>query len=337
MIAQVDKAYLKDRPGSAIRRIVTRLLFEGRPVTTNRRWLNTIVFAHFALEKRLGIWKSVKKPIFIMGTGRSGTTILATLLSFHPHVGLLNEPKAMWHAIYAGEDVNGNYTTTLPARYHLGASDVNSRTKQAAHRLFGAYSTLTFSQRIVDKNPEIVFRVPFVQAIFPDAKFIFLIRDGWDTIRSIASWSEREVVQVNGETHDWWGVNRRKWHIMVKELVVGNPLFDGRESSLQKLERQIDMAAVEWIVTMQAGMAQYQQQPDHIYLLNYQDLVQVPQQTLADLLAFCELTQDSELLQYAQERLSEPSQYKPVALDKSIADLFQQQIDAVENLMQGFS
>ncbi|WP_420630010.1 sulfotransferase family protein [Candidatus Leptofilum sp.] len=337
MIAQVDKAYIKERPGSALRRIITRLLFEGRPVTTNRRWLNTIVFAHFALEKRLDIWKSVKKPIFIMGTGRSGTTILATLLSFHPQVGLLNEPKAMWHSIYNQEDVNGNYTTTLPAKYHLGASDVNGRTIQTAHRLFGAYSTLTFARRVVDKNPEIVFRVSFVQAIFPDAKFIFLVRDGWDTIRSIASWSEREVVQVNGETHDWWGVDRRKWHIMVKELVMGNLLFAGRESSVQKLERQIDMAAVEWIVTMQAGIAQYQQHPANIYLLNYQDLVQTPQQTLADLLTFCELPQDSQLLQYAQERLSEPTQYKPVALDKSIADLFQRQIESVEKLMQAVS
>jgi Sulfotransferase family len=334
MLAQVDKAYLKSRPASAFRRIVTRLLFEGRPLTTNRRWLNAFVFAHFAIEKRIGLWKSVKQPIFIMGTGRSGTTILATLLSFHPHVGLLNEPKAMWHAIYNGEDVNGNYTTSISARYQLFAQDVNGRIKTSAHRLFGAYTTLTFAQRIVDKNPEIVFRIPFVQAIFPDAKFIFLIRDGWDTIRSISSWSEREVVHVNGETHDWWGVNRRKWHIMVDELVLGNPLFAGRETNIKQFERQIDMAAVEWIVTMQAGLAQLQQQPDSIHLLYYEDLVENPEQTLTKLLTFCELPLDNELLLYANERLSQPSSYKPVELDASISDLFQQQIEAVSQLKQ---
>lgn len=205
MIAQVDRDYLTRRPASAFRRIITRALFEGRPVTTKYRWLNDFVFAHFVLEKRLGFWKTVEQPVFIVGTGRSGSTILATLLSFHPHVGMLNEPKALWHVVYPYEDVNGNYTNTMPAYYRLRADDVDNRVKQNAHRLFGAYATLTLSKRIVDKNPEMIFRIPFVQAIFPDAKFIFLVRNGWDTIGSIVTWSKREAVRVQGEIHDWWG------------------------------------------------------------------------------------------------------------------------------------
>ena len=332
MIAQVDKAYIRERPISGLRRIVTRLLFEGRPATTNYRWINPIIFAHFALEKKLDCWNSVNQPIFIMGSGRSGTTILATLLSFHPHVGLLNEPKAMWYSIYKGEDVNGNYTTTLPARYQLLSSDVNGRIKQRAHRLFGAYSTLTFSHRIIDKNPEVVFRVPFIQAIFPDAKFIFLIRNGWDTIGSIACWSKLNAVQVNGEVHNWWGVNNRKWDIMFNELVVGNGFFAGREERIKHFERQIDKAAVEWLVTIQAGIAQYQNQPGDIYLLHYEDLVQNPQNFLNEVCEFCDLPYDNKLMQYASKRLGKALPYETVVLDSAIADLFQQQAEAIAQL-----
>lgn len=332
MIAQVDKAYIKERPISGLRRIVTRLLFEGRPVTTSYRWTNPLIFAHFALEKNLGCWNSVSQPIFIMGPGRSGTTVLATLLSFHPHVGLLNEPKAMWHSIYDGEDVNGNYTTTLPARYQLFSADVDDKIKQRAHRLFGAFSTLTFSHRIVDKNPEVIFRVAFIQAIFPDAKFIFLIRNGWDTICSIARWSIQNAVQIKGDLHDWWGVNNRKWHVMFNELVVGNGIFADQQEKIRNLERQIDKAAVEWILTVQAGISHYQNQPESIFLLRYEDLVENPQQILNQICDFCKLPDDNKLVQYASKRLKKPKSYEPIVLDSAIADLFQQQTEAIAKL-----
>lgn len=332
MIAQVDLEYLKRRPISALRRIVTRLCFEGRPLTTSHRWLNSIVFAHFAIEKHLSFWKSIKQPVFIVGSGRSGSTILATLLSFHPHVGLLNEPKAIWHTIHNYEDVNGNYTTTIPGRYRLYASDASQTVKQTAHRLFGAYATLTGSKRIVDKNSEMIFCIPFVQAIFPDAKFIFLVRNDWDTIHSIESWSLREAVHVNGQIHDWWGRNRRKWLIMVNELVNNNPLFVGKEAKIRDFIRPIDMAAVEWIVTMQAGIERYKQHPNNIYLLHFEDLIKNPNHSLAQILAFCNLPQDKELIQYAQTPLSPPSPYKLVELDNVIADLFRDQVETVAML-----
>jgi hypothetical protein len=41
------------------------------------------------------------------------------------------------------------------------------------------------SLRIVDKNPKHVYRFPFLRAVFPDAKFIFLVRDGRSNIASL--------------------------------------------------------------------------------------------------------------------------------------------------------
>jgi hypothetical protein len=169
MVAQVDSRYFKTRPTKLASRLVSYALFEGRPVTTRGQWINPLLFAHFALEKKLPQFRKVEQPVFILGTGRSGTTILGVVLSMHREVGFLNEPKAMWHAIYPEEDVIGSYSRG-PARYRLEASDADEAAKHNAHRLFGAYLASIFSPRLVDKYPELIFRVPFVREIFPDAK-----------------------------------------------------------------------------------------------------------------------------------------------------------------------
>ncbi len=190
MIAQIDDRYLNTRFWNLWSRMESYVFFEGRPLTTRGRWINPLVFAQFHIWKRLPQVKKVKKPIFILGTGRSGTTVLGIVLSMHREVGFLNEPKALWHAIHPREDLIGNYTLDA-ACYRLGTADATDLRRKWIHRIYGVYLSATFSTRVVDKYPELIFRVPFIKALFPDAKFIFLMRNGWDTCRSIVGWSMR--------------------------------------------------------------------------------------------------------------------------------------------------
>ncbi len=100
MPAQLDSLYIRTRPTKAVSRLISYALFEGRPLTTRGRWINPLVFALSGTLKTLPQIKKVKKPIFIIGMGRSGTTILGVVMSMHRDVGFLNEPKALWHSIY---------------------------------------------------------------------------------------------------------------------------------------------------------------------------------------------------------------------------------------------
>lgn len=321
MLAQVDSRYFKLRPFGAVRRIVSRTLFEGRAVTTGARWLNRPVLALMGLEKRLPQLRRVEQPIFVVGMGRSGTTILGTILSLHRHVGYLSEPKALWHSIFPEEDVSGSYTAG-PARYRLYAEDASETVKRAAHRLFGAYLTVTFARRAIDKDPELIFRVPFVRAIFPDARFVFLIRDGWSTCRSIGEWSKRYGRRVNGENHDWWGVNNRKWKFILKQLVPADPALAGLSGALRTFQAHIDMAVVEWTLAMREGLRYLEQQADYFYLLRYEALVADPRQELARLLDFCQLPQDEAVMTYAQAKLARKSPPPRFAVHEAIAPLF---------------
>lgn len=110
MVAQIDRDYIRTRPTRLWARMLSYLAFEGRPLTTRGQWINPIVFAGFATARALPQLRSVKSPVFILGAGRSGTTILGILMSMHRKVGFLNEPKAMWHAAtHGGEDLIGSY------------------------------------------------------------------------------------------------------------------------------------------------------------------------------------------------------------------------------------
>lgn len=321
MVAQIDGDYIRARPGKLYSRLVSYGLFEGRPLTTRGRWINPLVFGLFALEKRLPVMRPVKEPVFILGTGRSGTTILGIVLSMHRDVGFLNEPKALWHSAYGAEDLIGSYSRG-PARYRLDETDATPAVVQAMHRLFSAYLLGSGSRRVVDKYPELIFRVPFVRAIFPDAKFLFLARNGWDTCHSIEHWSERLGEQRNGEVHDWWGVDSRKWNLLTEQLVPADEELAPHMDVIRGFKRHTDRAAVEWILTMREGLRLRARHPDCVHTVLYEDLVNRPAEALAALRAFCNLGEDATFDEYARRVLRPAPRKAPCELHPCIRDAF---------------
>lgn len=313
MVAQVDSHYIRTRPTRLYSRLLSYALFEGRPLTTRGQWINPMLFAQFALFKRLPKLKTVKAPIFILGTGRSGTTILGIVLSMHQDVGFLNEPKALWHALHPGEDLIGSYSRA-PARYRLSAEDVSMTLREGAKRLFGAYLFTSINKRIVDKYPELIFRVPFVKAIFPDARFLFLSRDGWDTCSSIEQWSQRLGQEVAGEVHDWWGVNSRKWLLLVDQIVPEHADLAPHMAMLRNLDDHRARAAVEWIITMREGLRLVREYSHDVMHVPYEAMCIQPEDTMRRIAEFTGLRDDPVYLRYAKDVLIPTTARKPFRL-----------------------
>jgi len=318
MVAQVDSDYIRTRPSKLFARLVSYCLFEGRPLTTRGQWINPLVFFHFSIEKHLPQLKEVRKPIFILGTGRSGTTILGVVLSMHKDVGFLNEPKALWHSIYPHEDLIGSYSRGR-ASYRLSELDVSDDVLKSAKRLFGAYLASSFSKRLVDKYPELIFRVPFVKKLFPDANFLFLVRNGWDTCHSIDGWSARLGEQKNGEVHDWWGVNNRKWKFLVEQIIPEHEDLAPHTEKMSSWTNHVDMAAAEWIVTMREGVRLERDFPDDVLRVNYESLCAAPKSTMLSIIDFCQLpSNDDVFFRYAESTLCSVDAKKPFSLAKEI-------------------
>ncbi len=322
VVAQLDKQYIKTRPLRVIPRLISYTLFEGRPLTTKGRWINPFALQFNRLLAALPFSTVPKAPIFILGTGRSGTTILGKILSLHSDVGFLNEPKLLWHFAYPAEDLNGNYTNAL-AQYRLDESHAVTDVSKRMRRIYRGYEIITGSQRVVDKYPELIFRRPFVQKIFPDAKFILLIRNGADTCRSIASWSGKFGDYSDSKSIDWWGRGDRKWQLLVNDVVANDVVLAPQVSEIAKFKNQVDRAAVEWIVTMREALRLCVQN-DYCYELRYESLVQDPEGEILRLLQFCQLPMDQIVIDYASSVLKPPVRSGDLKLHPSIHEPFWQ-------------
>lgn len=320
MVAQIDSAYVRMRPTRLWPRLLSYALFEGRPLTTRGQWINPLVFGLGRVFKALPELQRVEAPIFILGTGRSGTTILGIVLSMHREVGFLNEPKAIWAGLHPNEDLIGNYNRNQ-AKYRLFADDASPNLVRQAHRLYGAYLRISGTQRIVDKYPELIFRTEFVRAIFPDAKFLFLSRSGSETCSSIKLWSERLGEQVGSETHDWWGANDRKWQFLVEQVVPEHPDLASHAGKMASLDHE-GRAAVEWIVTMREGMRLTASDPEGALHVPYDALCADPRGWAERLESFLDLTADPVFEDYTVATLSAPDRATSVDLPNWLTPVF---------------
>ncbi len=321
MIAQLDADYIKTRPSKACSRLVAHLLLQGRPLTTSMRWLNPLLMAQYGLVKRLAMPRKVVAPIFVLGTGRSGTTILGKVLGMHRDLLFLNEPKALWHSACTLDDVMGSYQLG-ESRYTLDAQHADETTVIAIHRLYSYALLVTGSGRVLDKYPEIIFRVPFIKAIFPDAKMLFLVRNGYDALRSITTWSKRAGRDSVSGREDWWGLNNRKWKMLVRDVVAKDDALADRAEAIAGLARHEDMAAVEWVVTMRMGLRLMQKQPGLLHEVRYETLCREPQEVLRGVCDYCGLRGDPKFLTYATRTLSPTPARPTVGLDPAIRDIF---------------
>jgi sulfotransferase family protein len=321
MIAQLDKDYLRTRPTKAVSRVIAHLLLQGRPLTTPMRWLNPLLFAQYGLAKHLPLSGAIDRPVFVLGTGRSGTTILGKVLGMHRDLLFLNEPKALWHSACPLDDCIGSYQSG-DARYTLDASDANDATARAIRKLYRYALLVTFSKRILDKYPEMIFRTPFVRAIFPDAKLLFLVRNGYDALRSITAWSRRSGRETQAGREDWWGLDNRKWKLLVRDVVAKDEALASRVQEIGRLTRDEDMAAVEWVVTMRTGLRLMAEQPGLLHEVRYETLCQQPEKVLTSVCGFCGLGDDPAFLSYASRTLSPVPAREQTPISPIIADVF---------------
>lgn len=302
MIAQIDRDYLGYGLAKTARRIASYGLYEGRPLTTKGRFINPMVFAWLNTLAVLPGEPRIERPIFITGLGRSGTTILGILLSLHGEVGYLNEPKALWHVIDPRQDINGNYSSS-GAFFRMESKDVDAAIRLRARRLFGRYLSFTACGRVVDKYPELIFRVGYVRAIFPDAKFIFITRSGADAVPSVVQWSKRLGVKSGAHIDDWWGRDDIKWNYLREQLILPDPAYQSVWTVVARELDHANRAALEWIVTMREGLDQEKRHPDAVVRIAYESLLANPVGELERLQAMCGLEPDPDVADYARKRL----------------------------------
>ena len=238
----------------------------------------------------------VKNPVFIIGTGRSGSTLLYEMLSAHPHITWMSK---VCQSFPSRPGVNklfmklidwpvlGSFLTRRvhPREYYefwdhrfpgfssvcrdLGADDVT----RSAHRLPEA-----FGQMLTRKRDRLVLkitgwpRVGFLKTIFPDAKFIHILRDGRSVSSSMLS-------------QPWWkgwqGPENWRWGQLTPEQYE---LWEKYDKSF------IVLSAIEWMILMDSfDRATADLSSDVYKLVKYEDLCADADGVVREITDFCGL------------------------------------------------
>jgi hypothetical protein len=118
-------------------------------------------------------------PIFVIGSARSGTTMLRLMLDSHARISSGEET----HFLQQLEPVVGKQWRLLepygfPRTYWL------DRLRHLYGDFQAEYAGRRGKVRWADKDPANTLLLPFVDELFPDAQYIHLLRDGHDVVAS---------------------------------------------------------------------------------------------------------------------------------------------------------
>ncbi|MFL5736008.1 MAG: sulfotransferase family protein [Actinomycetota bacterium] len=234
-------------------------------------------------------------PFFIVGCGRSGTTVLRLMFNAHPDVAIPPESQfiarlvASWPRFITADGVDADAIVRAIGRRldHMEIDRASARARLAALRdrtpraateaIFGIVSERAGKQRWADKTPNQVEEIPTIAGVFPEARFIHVIRDGRDVT---LSYLDRPFGPA-----DVWDA-ARQWNRQVRAGIR-----DGRGLDARYLE------------------------------VRYERLVEDPEETLLELCGFVDLEPRPEMLRFfedgadvlaASERGNHPSASRPI-------------------------
>lgn len=133
---------------------------------------------HWALR---GAWwdlarPDVPDPVFVIGCSRSGTTITYETLAASPaFLSFGWEIPQFWDALHG--PLNNGWASEAAGAEHARPAHRDAALRYFFQRLGTGW--------VLDKTCINVMRVPYLHALFPRARFVFIHRDGRDNISSM--------------------------------------------------------------------------------------------------------------------------------------------------------
>jgi hypothetical protein len=237
------------------------------------------------------------RPIIIVGAPRSGTTLLGQVLKHHPALAYAEEPRLVWRS---GNDGGSDRLTPNQARPEVITS---------IREHFQRVVTSAGRSRLLEKTPSNALRLPFVDRVFPDALYVHIVRNGFDSVLSIERfWVEHAAgvkmhkVRERLSEIDW----RRAPHYAREMLrrvapkairgVVGRPVWGPRIPGIDSLLRDLDLievCALQWRMCVDLALDFGRRLPTTRYFECR--LEELNRQQLDHLVSFCGLDASTEV------------------------------------------
>jgi hypothetical protein len=233
---------------------------------------------------------------FIVGSARSGTTLLRLMLNAHPDVAVPPESRFITELWKGQEEVDvQDFLSRLESHRLFRAWDlpieavrqqvgVRERApyREAILAAYRAFGTRLGKSILGDKTPRYVEHIPFLGRLFPESRFVHLVRDGRNVAMSYAD-------------------------------VPFGPKTVARVASLWKGRVGMGLTAGRAL-----GRGRYLE-------LHYEDLIEDPSGEIQTLSEFLDIRFDPSMLDYTERArdsvLARAARYNPHLTEKPRADV----------------
>lgn len=242
------------------------------------------------------------RPIIIIGAPRSGTTLLGKLFAAHPALAYSVEPRLIWRW---GNDRKSDLLTVNDARPEVIKSIRGS---------FDRIVDESGRSRLLEKTPSNALRIPFVDRVFPDARFIHIVRNGFESVLGIRAFWQQSAhggknVAKGRLQQRLKEIELRRLPFYAKEAVrryapaparklVGENVWGPRLPGIDALVRDLDkleVACLQWRWCVELACADGRKLPtDRYFELRLEDL---SEDTLNQAVTFAGLSDGEPILQ----------------------------------------
>jgi len=134
--------------------------------------------------------QKINQPVFIVGCTRSGTKLISRIIGGHKDNCLLTEHREKFHI---PEDKSGvcecyiwwnNFEHSHWDRNGEPLVRTPLYNEEDIKRVKETYLRIAGNKRLIIKNPQNILRIPIIKKMFPDALFIFCVRNPWHGLQS---------------------------------------------------------------------------------------------------------------------------------------------------------
>ena len=209
------------------------------------------------------------KRIFLVGASRSGTTILQSLLAAHPSIISFPETKFFQYLLSPSknslsleEGLKKFFIDYIKEPRFLSYFNPNQSELEKSNTLITVLDTLATEKNKdiwLEKTPQHIYYVDYLEKLLPDALFIHILRNGIDVIASTY-----EATRQNSGPDGWSG------------------------------EWSIDFCFQRWQEAISISY-QYAEKNNHI-LVKYEEFVENPRLTLLNICEFAQIDFDESML-----------------------------------------
>lgn len=244
------------------------------------------------------------QPIIIIGAGRSGTNILRDILTTIPGFGTwpCDEINYIWR-----------YGNASSPTDELQPDQASPKTISYIRKAFAKLARQKQLSYVVEKTCANSLRVPFVDTIVPEAKYIFIVRDGRDVVSSaIRRWTAPlDLVYISKKARfvpvadlPYYAsryIGNRIYRLFSKEerLAFWGPRFKGMDDLLRNCSLE-EICAFQWVSCVQEAGDFFESIPAERYRqIQYEDFVTNP---IDHLMAIGKFLDQSFELDFAQEK-----------------------------------